>query len=313
MIWNEIIKKNNNSFLQSYEWGCFQEKIGRKPFYFIYNGNNWLLLNEIKQNTEIKFDFCVLILEHKLPFSKKYFYLPKINLSNLPNLERLIDRVRNLKKDNLFLKIEPLDKDIGKGLLSFNIQPRQTIVLNLAKTEERLLLDMHQKTRYNIKIAQKHGVTIEIDEKMAYFEDFWRLMVETAKRNNFRTYPKLYYKELLECLPFSQLMVAKYQNKIIAAIIIVIFNNIAYYLHGASDYNFRNIMAPYLIQWKAILKAKEMGCYIYDFWGIDEKKWPGITRFKKGFGGEIIKFPSAFDFIFDKFWYWVYRLGRWLF
>jgi lipid II:glycine glycyltransferase (peptidoglycan interpeptide bridge formation enzyme) len=107
-----------------------------------------------------------------------------------------------------------------------------------------------------------------------------------------------------------KLFIAEYEDRIIAANIVMFFGNRAVYLHGASSNECRNLMAPYLLQWEQIKEAKKQGCEIYDFWGIDEKKWPGVTRFKKGFGGEEIDYSGTFDFIFDKTWYEIYKIAK---
>ena len=90
------------------------------------------------------------------------------------------------------------------------------------------------------------------------------------------------------------------------------------YVHGASANEFRNVMAPYALQWEVIKLAKQKNCKYYDFNGIDEKKWPGVTRFKMGFarfesarqGGEVVEYPGTFDMVFDNLWYNVYKLIR---
>jgi lipid II:glycine glycyltransferase (peptidoglycan interpeptide bridge formation enzyme) len=69
-------------------------------------------------------------------------------------------------------------------------------------------------------------------------------------------------------------------------------------------------MASYLIQWEAILDAKIKGFKFYDFWGVDEKKWPGITRFKTGFGGKEVEYVGAWDYVFQPGWYWIYRIAK---
>ena len=107
-----------------------------------------------------------------------------------------------------------------------------------------------------------------------------------------------------------KLFLAKYQNKIIAANLICFFGQTATYLHGASDYNFRQIMASHLLQWQAICQVKSQGLKYYDFYGIDEKKWPGVTRFNKGFTGQEITYPGAFDLVFQPGWYKIYNLAR---
>jgi lipid II:glycine glycyltransferase (peptidoglycan interpeptide bridge formation enzyme) len=110
----------------------------------------------------------------------------------------------------------------------------------------------------------------------------------------------------------NKLLVAKYNNRIIALSIICFFNNTATYLHGGSSNQNRNVMAPFLLQWQAIKKAKEQGCVYYDFYGIDEKKWPGVTRFKKGFNGQNINYIGTFDLIYSPVYYWIYKIARFI-
>jgi lipid II:glycine glycyltransferase (peptidoglycan interpeptide bridge formation enzyme) len=103
-----------------------------------------------------------------------------------------------------------------------------------------------------------------------------------------------------------------YKNQVIAGNIVSFFGDTVTYVHGASSYEHRRVMAPYLLQWQVIKKAKEKGYRHYDFYGIDEEKWPGITRFKKGFGGEGIKYPGTYDLILNKKWYYVYKTLRYI-
>ena len=84
-------------------------------------------------------------------------------------------------------------------------------------------------------------------------------------------------------------------------------------MHGASDHDYRALMAPYLLHWEVIKYAKEHGLSEYDLWGIDEKKWSGVTRFKKGFGGREVKYTGSYDYVFMPIWYRLYRLWQALF
>ena len=170
---------------------------------------------------------------------------------------------------------------------------------------------MKPKTRYNIKVAQKHQIKIDRGEN--YFPDFWRLMQKTSLRQEIKPHPQNYYKKMLATLGeegIIKLMVAKYQGRVIASNLMVYFGDWAVYLHGASDYEYRQYMAPFLLQWQAITEAKNQGKKYYDFWGVDEKKWPGVTRFKKGFGAEknFVEYLGADDEIYSKIWYNIYRL-----
>jgi len=111
-------------------------------------------------------------------------------------------------------------------------------------------------------------------------------------------------------MPNVKLFAAEYQNKIIAANIVIFHGERATYLHGASDYEYRNFMAPYLLHWEVIKYARDHGFTEYDLWGIDEKKWPGVTRFKRGFGGKEINYIGSYDYVFQPFWYAMYKVRQ---
>jgi lipid II:glycine glycyltransferase (peptidoglycan interpeptide bridge formation enzyme) len=172
---------------------------------------------------------------------------------------------------------------------------------------------MKSKTRYNIKVAQKNGITIDRGEK--YFKDFWNLTEKTSQRQEIISHDKNYYKKLLQVLSelgIAELVVAKYKGEVIAANLMISANKWCIYLYGASDYEHRNKMAPHLLQWESIKYAKESGCKYYDFWGVDDDKWPGITRFKKGFAQnkEFTNYIGSWDEVYSGIWYNMYKLLR---
>ncbi len=286
-----------DSFLQSQNWLNFQKSLGRKI---------WRIGG-------------AEIIKYNLPFRKSYLYAPRCSADFL--LKEFFSQIKEIakKENSIFLKVEPAyapeGASAGKPVLlekfgfkkSSNIQPQKTLILDIAKSEQELLSQMHYKTRYNIQLAQKKN--IKIKQGKQYFEDFWRLIEQTAKRDKFRSHPKEYYRKILE-IPGVELFVAEFGGKIIVANIVVFYNGQAIYLHGASDYEQRNLMAPHLLQWEQIKEAKKRRCVEYDFWGIDEKKWPGVTRFKKGFNGQEITYPGAYDLIFQPIWYGIYKIAR---
>ncbi len=309
--WNRFVTENPyGSFLQSFEWSQFQESLGRQVFR--------LAIPHVAQT---------LVIKYKLPFGKSYLYSPHgpiidtdIFLKNsVAAFKILSKKVREIaqKEKAIFWRMDPImsESKEGKGIfknlglekLSREIQPKKTLVLNLGKSKRELLGQMHHKTRYNIRLAKKRGVSIKTSNSI---DIFWDLLSQTAKRDSFRTHPKEYYQKMLEIFSPAKLFLAKYKNKIIAADIVVFFGKRAAYLHGASDYKHRNLMAPYLLQWHQILEAKKEGKSLYDFWGIDEKKWPGVTRFKKGFGGKEIGYIGAWDLVYQPAWYKIYNLAR---
>ncbi len=281
------------SFLQSDLWLEFQRKIGRS----VFKVNN------------------INIISHELPINKLFLYSPRV--STIDDFDGFIEKIKTIaKRENaIFFKAE-FENKIDENLLdkynfkkSNNIQPLQTIILDLAKTEEELLNQMHPKTRYNINLAQKKGIKIKTGKTDDDFDRFWKLMQDTSQRDNFKSYSRAYYEEMLE-ISGVELFLAEYQNEAIVANIVVFYEDQAIYLHGASSYEHRNLMAAPLLQWHQIQEAKRIGCKTYDFWGINEQKWPGVTRFKRGFGGQEITYPGAYDLVFRPMWYKLYKLAK---
>lgn len=331
--WNKFILENRGSFLQSFEWGQIQEKTGREVW------RMWVVDEKIDENQPI---FAAQIIKHGLPFVKKgYLYSPhgpvyrrgiieKINniYGNFVQKKKeyfndFLKAVEGLceKENAIFFKMEPLLKSqMHREYLSGTelkksdkeIQPSETIILDLQKSEEELLAEMKPKTRYNINLAQRHGVKIVKAHDGAQFDKFWNLMKETARRDKFFLHSKEYYQRLSEAKSENfknEIYLAILRDKVLAAAMINFFNGRAVYLHGASSSENRNVMAPYLLHWEIMKDAKSSGFKEYDFWGIS-KKWPGVTRFKQGFGGMERRYLGAFDLAVDRFWYLIYSFAK---
>lgn len=311
--WDRFVIEKNGSFLQSWEWGEFQKSAGRRTHY---------LKNQ---------DWQALIIRHRLPLGKSYLYIPRGPvISNIKDqisdpqfkAQGFLEEIRKLAKEEkaIFVRIEPIF-EVSRGELkelgfvgAKDIQPSKTLILSLDKSEEELLAQMHEKTRYNIGLAQRKEISVK---RMEYneedFEKFWKLINETSQRQKIAIFPKEYYKKQLEINSenFKNfLFIAECQGRAIAANLLNLFGQTATYLHGGSDNEHRTLMAPHLLQWEQIKYAKSQGCKIYDFWGIDEQKWPGITRFKRGFGGKEIQYCGTWDFVFQPVWYKIYCFAR---
>lgn len=300
-IWDEfVVGQKPVQFLQSWQWGQFQQNLGRQIF---------RLKGEWGQ---------ALIVKYHLPLGKSYLYCPRGPVLRNWDDKRMVlflAEVKNLakKEESIFLRFEPPILDSRFRILdsrrAADVQPSKTLILDLSKSEEELLAAMHYKTRYNIRLAQKHEVKIFQDNNQV--ENFLNLLHQTIKRDKFRAYPDRYYHQLLNLNPeFVKLYLARFKEKILTANIIIFFGDTVTYVHGASSDEYKNLMAPHLLHWEIICLAKKLGYQFYDFWGINEKKWPGVTRFKKSFGGQIVEYPGAFDLVLDKFWYRLYCLGK---
>ncbi len=173
------------------------------------------------------------------------------------------------------------------------VYARATRIIDLQPPEPEILAQMHEKGRYNIKVAQKHGVEIKQSDDI---DAWYRLVTETAGRDGFRHPSKEQDRLFLEKLPGSYLMLAyaKDAPKPIAGLLGVIWNSQGIYYYGASAYEYRNLMAPYLLQWESMQHCKARGCRSYDLLGIappdagSSHPWQGISAFKAKFGGTII-------------------------
>lgn len=315
-MWREIDNKTADDFnlatsaselLESSAWTELQRKF-----------HPVTLLGYFAENKLIA---TAILIKKSLPAGLSYYYSPRGPIiadkyNNTLIWQQLRTAIKPwLKKQRaLFWRIEPLQQlsDNAFSQLGFiqgpDIQPSQTRMLDLTLSEEELLQQMHPKTRYNIRLASKRGVTVE-SVGQAGFTSFWQLMQTTGQRDNFHLHHQEYYQAIVET-PFSQLLVAKQGEDILAAGIFAFWQKTAIYLHGASSNEHRDAMAPYLIQWEAIKKAQELGCQRYDFFGINAERWPGVTRFKQGFGGYIVTYPGAFDLPTNYFTYKLYTFLR---
>ncbi|MBI2054724.1 MAG: peptidoglycan bridge formation glycyltransferase FemA/FemB family protein [Candidatus Sungbacteria bacterium] len=289
------------SFLQYKEWEEIQKLDGRETHRLVFGSES------------------AVFFKHNLPFGFFYWYCPR---PEIKNVEGFFKALRALPDSPIFIRVEP-ENELATGdkrqatsnlkvSPALNLQPRETVLIDLTKSDDELLRGMHEKTRYNIRVAERHGVAVE-ERGTEAVEEFYKLLSATAKRDGFHLHPKSHYEHLL----FSnsrelenRLFFAVYKKEVAAAALVNFYKGTATYLHGASNYELRNVMAPYLLHWRIIQEARRRGCATYDLWGIDEIKWPGISRFKKGFGGTSKTHPLAFDVVFRPIWYALYQLAR---
>ncbi|MFN2146063.1 MAG: lipid II:glycine glycyltransferase FemX, partial [Anaerolineales bacterium] len=182
-------------------------------------------------------------------------------------------------------------------------QFRNTVLVDLSKSEDELLSCMKQKTRYNIRLAGRRGVTIrqgsEIDLDLAY-----KMYLETSIRDEFVIRSEMYYRTLWDKFMkegLAKLLLAEFEGQPLGGLILFVFGKFAWYFYGMSNQQHIDKMPNYLLQWEAMRLAKNMGCQVYDMWGAPEifnstdGMW-GVYRFKSGFGGTVVHTPGAFDY-----------------
>ncbi len=201
--------------------------------------------------------------------------------------------------------------------------PSATLKLDLTKSEKELLAEMHPKTRYNIRVAERHGVTVIEGDREKDFTVFWELLRETAERDGISLLMSDHYRRMLSLThePRVLLLLARYEERDLSGLILVVHDKISTYLHGGSTNRDRQVMASSFLQWQAIKLSKRLGCTVYDFWGIQmddvpgaqpqEQAWSGITRFKKGFGGSEVRYLGTKDLPLRPLLYKMLSMAAW--
>ncbi|MDP2812070.1 MAG: peptidoglycan bridge formation glycyltransferase FemA/FemB family protein [bacterium] len=327
----EIVRSENNydEFLSArFVSGNFLQSSFWRDFLSAQKKKYWQVA-ALKENKTI--GVC-LFYQNELPLDFSYLYAPKgpIISLQLKDEERrevlalILSQARDIsietkKKREIFFKFEPSEANLLTDNFSKikDTQPKETWLLDLDKDIEELLSLMHAKTRYNIALARKKGVSVRFSNQEKDIEDFLRLIKDTYSRNQITSHSDNYYRLLYSTINkhnVGALALAELDGKIICANLLIRFGEAVTYVHGASDYNYRQFMAPNLLQWETIKQAKELGYRFYDFWGIapedgSKPNWQGITRFKKSFGGRSLSYPGSHALIYNKNWYNLYNLN----
>jgi lipid II:glycine glycyltransferase (peptidoglycan interpeptide bridge formation enzyme) len=318
--WDNFVQSNafDGGLLQSWAWGDFQKDLDNKIY-------RLALVDD-----EGQFQAVSLLIKHELHFEYSYLYCPRgpvIDINGRTDLESLFAEIKKIAaaEKSFLLRVDPPWPAGNENLLSGvglrkgdnEVQPKCSFILDISLSEDELLKQMKPKVRYNIGLAKKHGVNVRLSREISDIESFWQLTKQTSARDGFVPHPKEHYMKMFERLaPEGRacLFLAEYNKQIVAAHLLTYFGPTCCYLHGASADLHREVMAPYLLQWAAILDAKERGMSYYDFGGVNGKtyfneKWEGITRFKTGFGPEVEprEYVGSFELVLNPVMYAVYK------
>ena len=352
-IWNSIISKlPNPHFLQTYEWAQVKAKYGWSPLYSVWDADGgWKVEGDPKLFSTFRSPVAsALILKRQIlnnGFTARLsiLYAPKgplLDWTNESLRNRVLDDLQTFAKKQgaIFLKMDPdivLGMGIPKGENDFidnggqavmselkrrgwryssdQIQFKNTILLDLKPSEEEMLASMKQKTRYNIRLAEKKGVLVRVgtQEDLA---TLYKMYAETSLRDGFVIRDEGYYRTVWEAFmsseePTCEPLIAEVEGELVAAIFVFYFAGRAYYVYGMSRNAHREKMPAYLLQWEAMKRAKARGFGMYDLWGApdvfdeSDSMW-GVYRFKEGLGGKVVRTLGAWDFAPNPFWYKIY-------
>ncbi len=334
--WNAIVAGLPQAhILQTWQWGQVKARLG------------WRMLPYTWCSRRGEVCAAAMVLQRKIPspdFSARLslFYVPRGPILDWDNLELracVLDDLQTLARRQaaIFIKIDPevclgmgvpgtpeaVDDPLGAGLPASlkergwlfsdeQVQFRNTVLIDLALPEETLLSRMKQKTRYNIHLAERKGVTVRA-AGLSDLSMLFKMYAETSIRDGFVIRDQTYYEYswgLMLQGQMADILVAEVERQAVAAVVVFRFAGKAWYLNGMSRDLHRDKMPNYLLQWEAMRRAKAAGCRVYDLWGapdhFDETDplW-GVFRFKEGLGGVVLRTPGAWDYPVRP---WFYRL-----
>jgi peptidoglycan pentaglycine glycine transferase (the first glycine) len=317
--------------LQTVAWGELKSRTGWTPVRY--------LVQERKTGRG-RGAMSVLLRRLPLPFARVYLgYAPRGPVIDYEDQEALSELFGAAAADlrrrgGIALKIDPDIKaertdiiqrleELGlrrltRGLGFEGVQPRFVFRLSLRDEPARIMASFQPKTRYNIRLAQRRGVTVRAAAGRDDLGVFYRILMETARRDGFLVRAESYYQDMWDILMergLARLFLADHEGKTLAGAIIFILGDKAWYVYGASSSSDRDLMPNYLLQWTMICWAKDRGCTLYDFRGVSGNLDPtdplyGLFRFKKGFGAEFTEFAGEFDLVLSPLWYQVYTVGE---
>ncbi len=360
--WNSIVSSlPNPHFLQTFEWGQVKARYGWEPFFAVWTESRFSATSDRTENWTLDTDHCIaasLILKRAVPirgFAARLsvLYCPKgplLDWTDQPLRERVLDDLQSFAKKQgaVFLKMDPdvrlgtgvpgadgsteerLGADLQAGLTrrgwvysADQIQFRNSVLIDLRPSEEELLARMKQKTRYNVRLAEKKGVIVRAGTT-ADLAALYRMYAETSVRDGFVIRDEGYYQTVWQTfmsnvkspisnpqLPITIPLIAEVDGEPVAGLFLFMFAGRAYYVYGMSRDSHREKMPTYLLQWEAMKRAKSAGCAVYDLWGAPEtfaesdSMW-GVYRFKEGLGGRVVRTLGAWDYAPNKFWYRMY-------
>lgn len=325
--WNNLIENLSGAHaLQAWQWGEVKKQFG------------WDVHPLIWRDGEENISAAALVLQRKLsvkwlPMHLSVVYAPRgplLDWSDNALVERVLDDLKRFAKEQgaIFLKIDP-DLPLGygvpgeeeaaenpdgqhvKGFLQSNgwlfsddqIQFRNTVEVDLQGDEEEILRRMKSKTRYNIRLAGRKGVTVR-PGGVGDIDLLYQMYAHTAVRDDFLIRNQAYYRTVWQTFfeaDLAQPLIAEVDNMPVGAVVIFRFGGRAWYFYGMSLDEHREKMFNHRLQWEAMRYAKTSGCHTYDMWGAPDefnKKDPlwGVYRFKAGFGGRVVRSLGAWDF-----------------
>ena len=322
--WNSLVSGlPDPHILQTWEWGLVKSKFGWQPIYRYWQDGSQAGAMVLQRMVSLG----------SLSTPLRILYVPKgplLDWSDSALRSRVLEDLQELARKSaaIFIKIDPdiplgsespdVDANVNEAVGARitreleqrgwhysreQIQFRNTVVIDLSAPEDELLQRMKPKTRYNIRLADRKGVHVRAGNSADY-PMLYRMYAETSIRDGFAIRDEAYYRTVWEAFSqqgMAEPLIAEVGGEPVAGLFLFFFAGKAWYLYGMSSELHRDKMPNYLLQWKAMLSAREKGCRLYDLWGAPNRfeegdpLW-GVYRFKAGLGGRVIRTIGAWDY-----------------
>lgn len=277
------------------------------------------------------------VLERALAFGQSMLYAPELSVENWSAvLPELTVQARKLSPAAIFFRLElfePLSETTESLVVQLTqagyrksfeaVQPEHRQWVSISDDETKILANMKEKGRYNVRLAQKKGVITRVSTNVSDVEVFYKIFQQTAARDGFKIRGLKYFQDLCQTLfdhNVGELVIAEFAGQPLVALVLTYYNGLASYLYGASSNQQRNLMAPYAAHFAAIQAAKQRGCETYDLLQIapaddegnapNNRPYANLTRFKQQFGGQRIDLVGSWDLVFKPFWYSVFKAAE---
>jgi lipid II:glycine glycyltransferase (peptidoglycan interpeptide bridge formation enzyme) len=270
--------------------------------------------------------------KHHIPFTKNFFgYCPKVDPTKIEfaelrkSLEENECASINFDVPNV-LKNTP-EESVALDIFSKNncvLSPRDqfaksNVLMDLTATEEELLGAAHYKHRYNIKYAEKNGVTVKVAQTQRDFDTFWELFETTSKRQKYYIRPKNYYQKIWDMFGpkgMCYILTSEYKDTPLASWMLFKYEDVLYYPYGGSSEQYKNMHGSTYLGWRVIMFGKESGCKTFDMWGAGKDitdqsdPWWGFTNFKLKYGGKYVTYIDSYDYVVDQTIYKMFNVAN---
>jgi peptidoglycan pentaglycine glycine transferase (the first glycine) len=311
--WDNFLQATaETGFMQASWWADFRAHVGYEHFANILRHQGVILGGALVQKFPFAPGNCFYYIQDGPVLPKDESDAAEV----FGALMNVIEEHRRNETDTIsHLRIEPRWPRLPDFVSGFRpavrdtyFEPRTTLCVDVRPSDEEILAQMKPKGRYNIRVAQRHGVLVVEDNSPQGLADFLRLYLDMTRRQEIKGKPRAYFEAMLPILwsvGHGSLFFAEYAGQRLAAALVIFFGQTAVYFYGASVDEHRNVMAPYLLHFEIMRQGRARGQRWYDFWGIGPENqpdhpWNDFSTFKRKFGGVEFNIVPTLDYVYDQ-------------